>query len=424
MPDYLITLELLEPACIATQKGVGNVIPTLDYIPGSSVRGAIAELWLQANSARDAEGNFTINDEFERLFLSEAVHYGNCTLNHSRPIPLTAMSCKYYDGFSGSEPGKHGVIDLLAAGAGTALVQNGSSVVTSCDKCPEPIGILDAYNGYCRFESGVYKKERLRKRFMARTRISEYFDAAHHGDLYTRIALEAGQKFKGKLTLSPATDRGILESLLQKSQNEIHLGGAKSRSTGRTKINLHNYPSGWPNENGVALSERFDLLQERLTGLPGAFFTVTAISDVILSDNYLRYKTWLDMADLIQAIQHWQGAEKTPAPEIADTAQFLDQFELVRGWCQSHQVSGWQAAWKIPKFDEMAIAAGSVFLFRFKEPRTFSNAPLGSSGKSEREIFFAAMQGLETYGVGERRNEGFGQIRICDYFHTAEVGGW
>jgi hypothetical protein len=39
---WRIRVTLLSPACFNQKRGVGNVLPSLDYIPGATLRGALA----------------------------------------------------------------------------------------------------------------------------------------------------------------------------------------------------------------------------------------------------------------------------------------------------------------------------------------------------------------------------------------------
>lgn len=413
--DFLVDITLLEPVCIAAQKGVGNAIPTLDYIPGSSVRGALAELWLQAKGLRAGDGSFTFKTKserakFEEIFLSDGVRFGNCTKEQALIVPRTAVSCKHNRGFS---PPKHGVHNLLFAGAAAALTPNLQALNQTCAECGT-LSALEPLAGYYLRESRAMRTVTVQKRFMARTRISEYFDTAHHGALYTREALEAKQSFFGKLRLPSQADGDFLNNLLAQQDHTIHFGAAKSRSTGRAKLEISIYPEGDENP----LSQRFDDLQFFFTAMPGCFWPLTAMSDIIVRDDFLRCKSWLDIVDVQKAALQHLAKQGTPPNELEQTRQVLHQFKLVCGWSAIHQVSGWQAAWRLPKFDEIAIAAGSVFLFYRDSP--LDDAPPYAGAKPEREIFLQAMQALEDWSLGERRNEGFGQLSICDHFHLGE----
>ena len=415
--DYLVSITLQEPVCIAAQKGVGNVIPTLDYIPGSSVRGALAELWLQTNGQPVGDGRFTFKTKaerakFEEIFLSDGARFGNCTKEQALIVPRTAASCKHNRGFP---PPKHGVHNLLFAGAAAALTPNHQALNQSCGECGK-LGALEPFAGYYLRESRAMRTVTVQKRFMARTRISEYFDTAHHGALYTREALEAKQIFSGKLRLPSQADGDFFGNLLAEQDFAVHFGAAKSRSTGRVKLEI----SIWPEDREVPFSQRFDDLQKIFAAPPGCFWPLTAISDLIVRDDFLRCKSWLDIADVQKAALQHLAKLGAPPDELERTRQILATFELARGWSAIHQVSGWQAAWRLPKFDETAIAAGSVFLFYRPDPPTLDDAPPAAGGKSEREIFLQAMQALEDWGLGERCNEGFGQLSICDHFHLGE----
>jgi CRISPR-associated protein Csx10 len=102
--SFEIAIQLLSPICLAAAVPAGNLTSTLDYIPGSTVRGALAALYLASGKPADAT--------FERLFLSGEVTYGNLYLNGSAPAPLSARSCKHEPGFTRDDTG-HGVVDWL-----------------------------------------------------------------------------------------------------------------------------------------------------------------------------------------------------------------------------------------------------------------------------------------------------------------------
>ena len=64
-------------------------------------------------------------------------------------------------------------------------------------------------------------------------------------------------------------------------------------------------------------------------------------------------------------------------------------------------VSGWSAAWGLPKPTALAAVAGSVYVFRTQAIASW----------------LEALAAIEAHGLGERREEGFGAVRVCDPFH-------
>ena len=66
-------------------------------------------------------------------------------------------------------------------------------------------------------------------------------------------------------------------------------------------------------------------------------------------------------------------------------------------------VRGWNAQQGLPKEDEPALGRGSTLLFRIE--------PGGEEAVLERLTL------IEAEGLGRRRTQGFGRLRICDPFH-------
>jgi CRISPR-associated protein Csx10 len=67
------------------------------------------------------------------------------------------------------------------------------------------------------------------------------------------------------------------------------------------------------------------------------------------------------------------------------------------------RVSAWQQLWGTPRTNEYAIESGSVFLFSCASPPS--------------EALLKALFQLEEQGIGKRRAEGFGRVRVSDQFH-------
>ncbi len=423
MQEYLVEIMLKEPVCIATQHGVGNVIPTLQYIPGSALRGALADLWLQKHSKRNSDGKYRIEStkktEFENLFLLDTVMYGNCTKDASRVIPKTALTCKHQKGFY-NDDNAHGVRNILHQETRDCFTVSTTDLIYCPNSECGQLGTLDHFDGfYFQPTSGVFRKSKIARRFLARTRVSEYLERAQDGSLYTRIALCEGQMFRGKIRLNNGAQRKILEDLLSESEHIIFLGASKSRSVGRAEIKINPYLPQWHDEVET-MSERLTEFQEAFDDIDGFFWSLTALSDLIIEDDYFRFKSWIDMTDIINFIHDACIETGVPENEIVQTINLLKCFELVRGWTSKNKTTGWNAAWGLPKYEQQAIAAGSVFLFYCKSLERFSEEPLEDCGKSESELFSQALTLLDTYGIGERRNEGFGQVIICDSFHMQE----
>ena len=110
MHYYRITAELQSPL-VVQQNRQSNSSRNLPYLPGSSLRGALAAQYL-------CEGGSPDKEDFHQLFVHDPVPFPNLLPAGDptvipKAIALTAASCKRVTGFKAEE--KHGVFDLLAS---------------------------------------------------------------------------------------------------------------------------------------------------------------------------------------------------------------------------------------------------------------------------------------------------------------------
>lgn len=121
-------------------------------------------------------------------------------------------------------------------------------------------------------------------------------------------------------------------------------------------------------------------------------FSCTLNSAAIVLDEWLMSRSYLKAEDFV--------AE----------AGALSGYELIAWRARTTAISGWNAAAKLPKPEVMAIAAGSAFLFGRSEDCI--------ERQNEYVRLARLFARLEQRGVGERLEQGFGEVSFCDRFHT------
>ena len=140
------------------------------------------------------------------------------------------------------------------------------------------------------------------------------------------------------------------------------------------------------------LNEFDDLLHQQakhfnLSGLENKFFfALTLHSPLILHDDFLRYQGNINAATL----------EKLLNCSVPGLEQIYQNARIRR-------VTGWQELWGVPRTNECAIEAGSVFLF--------------ACTSQLDETIYKALFAFEEQGTGKRQTEGFGRVCVSDQFH-------
>jgi len=393
--EIIVTTD--SPIHLANKHNTNNYSGTLDYIPGSVFRGALASAYLQNTEVqqeinqRFCEIGLTFNDFFKWLFLSGKVQFQNLyplkNQSQSLVIPISARSCKRFSGFinEGNRiQRKHGVFDIL-------LYEPENF---RCRECNSP---MELFSGFYESDMGqvdIGRQAKAKRRELVRTSIENETESVRQGILYSMDVLEEGEDFSGNLILyfpenwSSEIKQQVMQILDEhlNSHNAISrlwIGGDKTRGLGAIHIKLLE-----PNPSLPSLEERFDGLQEKWGQIPNHeninIFTLTLNSDAIVLDELWRYLSVLD----VDVLKH----ETTGAPDCC----------LKRWFTGTHIIGGWNMAHGLPKEDELAITKGSAFLY-------FTTA--------KKETLLPWLRSLEEEGIGERRNEGFGHIIPCHPFH-------
>lgn len=374
---------------------------TLGYVPGSALWGGLATAHLRMRSQSA--------NEFAEFFLSGKVVCGNLyparfsqggsapnPLDNERspvrPLPRTIRSCKRFDGFRFHSEidadQRHGVSDSLIAWAAFSLSnQNDTASLMSLADCPDCQEPLDRLAGFYRRgnQTGHWGAAESSKGIFTRTSISRARGSAEEGMLYSREFLREGNLFCGEWQVDDELAPQFQDFVEEATEGGLRVGHNRTRGLGKL-----GFPSGLLSvvaDTPATIEDRAKLFDAALrravpTHARHPFYLpITLTSDCIWPDAAKRYRLQI-------------------TAEVLAEAWGINNAELVYCNADKRRVSGWNGMLGMPKADEWAITMGSVFLFGL-----------------EAEPDWQRLADGQTAGLGIRRAEGFGTVRIADEIH-------
>ena len=388
MKYYKISAKLLSPIMVQENRQ-SNTPKSLSHIPGSTLRGALAMHYLRSIGNPDDE-------VFKDLFTSGAINFPNlCPSGEqetivSKILPLTAVSCKNNDGFKhdvDEDKMGHGVNDSLVDKLAKRLDQN--LRVHTCKKCYQNLRSFTGFWSNSIHNPGKIEIVLLFTRHTGIDRITGtvapniFFTNQVIADLQ-KVPIKENrdkeyytQRFNG-CTYLTEDQLSLLQNL---SRCTIFIGKNKSRGLGEVEITIHETEDTsfdlprWD----VSFREKFKKITNSDLS-EGAYFSLGLESHAILTDNFLR-----PINDV-----------------ILDFAGINPVLKLIK----TQKIKGWNSAWKMAKADDIAISMGSVFLFKYEG--------------NDMSGLIEYLVNLKRNGIGLRTEEGFGQISVCNPFHTEE----
>ena len=395
--ELSIKVTLESPILTGGRKPSGQAVEAVNYIRGGLIRGAIAKALLT-----DLENNEP-DDDFRQLFLNdEAGIFRNCTPG-SKVLPATAASCKDFSGFhKADDKEKHGIFDTLLE----RIVSEKADWMYQ-PNCPKCNGRVEAQGGFYTKSESIFTKKELNTRLLTRVAINRQRKVAEDELLYHLTAIDpiivkkkketSQDEVKSEKVILHGSAR-IPSSLVNKvdrtlQQKVKRLGGGSSRGLGKVCIDVDKQQSSDTlskrikvfNEGLQTVWQSYaDLPNTEIGAFEGTYFSLNLQSDAILT-----------------AEDGWQRSMGLTAPMLKEIAGCKTDVTLVRSFASYDYVSGWNAAWGLPKETDLVTKMGSIFVFH----------------TPDIDKWLSKLQKLENIGIGNRREEGFGQVLICDPFH-------
>ena len=333
--SYLVFLEedMMLPAADANHS--------LDYIPGTSVQGALAVRY------RKKYGD----DGFEDIFLSGSVRFGNLYVSDSGsgnyyPAPRFLAKIKAAKG-----PEEEGIHNMIA--------NRDDDRKKEMKPQYKPLK-----NGYIR-ETDEYKEtdryKETKTEIIYHNALNTEESRENNGGLYTQYCISSGQYFKGVIT---ADGRSMKKLYPLFEDGVLCFGRSKTAQYSRCVIKR---------------PEDVDVQPVSKTTVPLKANDTAAFlceSDVLLVKDG-RYT--VDLEDFCAALNKCVG---TQLPE----EDMLDPFTGIA----TRIISGYNAKWNHKKPQFPVIKAGSTVVFQVKEDGAVP----------------------DRFTLGEKQNEGYGQIRL------------
>jgi len=387
MIQQMLTLKAESPLALHQRRASEQFGPTLDYLPGSTVRGALASLYLAGESERAGDRLF------RELFLSENVCFSDFLPGGGQGLtqlyPATAAACKRFD--------DHALTDsLLRLELAREMESSCPLELDNWGECPD-CRSEDLAGKRDRIEPGYYlsvvnpARVRLRKRMVTGTAIERATGTAAHAMLFSHEVIEESSAeeevlFRGVVT---AHDDRLRLALRDVAPYRQRLAVGYGRSRGLGQLSVHGWDS--PPVEREALAERWATLNRAAEVLWGRFdrkpdghyFSLTLQSHLALEN---------------------PAGEPVLGEVTATDLGLPAEATRCRSVLSAVAVPGWNAAQGLPKADMWALRRGSVLLFRL--PPEADTAPT-----------LDRLAQVEEQGAGLRRNEGFGRAIACDPFH-------
>lgn len=403
MEQLQLTIKAESPLAIGSKKP-GSVSEAADYIPGSVLRGALAGQLL-----RLAGTNPQANDDFSRLFVQEdaAIFRNAYPTKRGLPVkvlPSTAVSAKLKPGFKSKG---EGVFDTLIDRFCAEHWQQLYNPTTLMGDRVEP------YRGFYTYQKSnpkdIYESHSVSKRLLTRVGINRRRSTSEEQILYSLEVMNETYNQDGKfdqtiftstIGLTDATLAQHLAQFIQRSDKQIRLGGATSRGLGHVSLEIKEVKMTNFQSTLKANIEKFDRALkarwQKWEALYGKFYQ----PDISLSSRV--FFTLNLQSDAILTAQ-WQRTTIISPIALCQLTGINDaSLRLETAYSSYDYASGWNAAWGLMKDIELITNMGGVYLF----------------STENIDAWYSALEKLEYQGIGARTQEGFGQIKVCDTFHT------
>lgn len=353
------------PLALSVRRATGNDLDTLRHIPGTVLRGALAQAWCE--SGRNVDG------AFQELFVSGKVRYGDLRINGSRTASLSARICTRAEG-------DHGLADHLLQAAARTTIGAECPVCGAKRRRVTEFVQRDRTNGFV--------LEAVRTRRIAHTAIEPRLLRVAPGQFHSSQVISEGQVFLGYIEAEEGP-RSLLQAFVGGGMT-LYFGRGRTRGQGQVSFSA---TAVTPPADG-SLEERVrdfnDTAHELFPSLRKyLLFSCTLQSPTLLLDEWLMSKSEIEGDDLSASVS---------------------EFKLLASFRDMSLFSGWNQKAGLPKSDMWVLKPGSAFLLG-KEV-----AP--ETRDEELRMAAAALAEPLEKGIGERRDEGLGEITICDEFHT------
>ncbi len=392
------------PLHFAVGRSPGEAMATLAFVPGTAVRGAIAAAFLAAYGP-EGPGFRQLAEETSFSHLYPVSPSGG----PATPLPLSSSTCRRAPGFLADSG--HGVADLLlpaealllAAERQTAAAPPPADVgsLVACPRCADdrqrqPGAGTMPWPGYCAWNDDEPALVPVRVDTALEGRPTPP-GRARRQMITVRQTLQPDQRFAGIVTFPNDETATLATQLLALQDNRLWVGAGRSRGLGEVVVEAAPAQAG----TTAGRLEGLAATLARYCDQAGAqvpesqtYATLTLRSAALLRDAFGRWQPTIGA----ESLSTWTGL---PAGAIQVRQSYLDS-----AW-----IEGWNAALGQPKPDARAIVAGSCWLLRV-------------AGVPASEVL-VALERLEAEGIGERRQEGFGQVSVCDRLHwQAQELGW
>jgi CRISPR-associated protein Csx10 len=355
---------------IITSRTVGNVVETLDYIPGTHLLRLIVRKL--KSTGVDLSGAIAHGD----LIVTNATI--SVEGQRGRPVPYALFGEKLAGGLEKREKG--------------AKVYNRFAE-------PEPDHQLKAERqGYI----GPTPKSNLPNFGTVKTGIETHniiqddvqCPTRDVGGVYSYETILPGTVFQAELRLPMLLADQLADQDSQWTQKLVgqdRLGQSKKDNYGRVEIEV--LPPIPPSKPPT---------------LQNSQLVIWLLSDLLLRDERLR--STADPNILIQTLENQLGVSLQLRNQLKKDE---DTDHLLSLMARQNRLESWQVRWGLPRPSLAGLAAGSCFVFEV-------NSDLDASKLAQLE---SKLTQLEITGLGERRAEGYGQICFNDQMLTVPTSG-
>ncbi|MBI4377983.1 MAG: hypothetical protein HY578_02680 [Nitrospinae bacterium] len=276
MFELYLEVKLKTPLLITATK-FGESFRALDYIPGSTLRGALAGLMVSDGTGVDSK-------EFKDIFINGAVRFSNLYYKYSDekkvhyPLPLSRYYCK--------ADKKHLYLDCLKKDIPAECPECGSRVVNK----PLSLG--------------------LKKIISMHNAIDFSTQTTEEGKLFSYELICEGQSFSGKIK---ASEKSYLEKIKVLLDNKsLYLGKGNSRGLGEVEIVKKEISENRPTIGEIKDGFTLTLLSDAILMKEDGSFLRTLTGDYLGIGNIMPEKAFARTKD----IALWNSAADLPRETV------------------------------------------------------------------------------------------------------------